>query len=214
MTILEYIHRPNRTELGLSGCHDSYLKLSDEIYHEDMFKINEEEDFFCHQLNRKLKFKARKYNSASNNEYRLTKLSDAISKLSIHCGDELRFIRIKDDNTHIDEAFVDLIPHNDICVFYPANNNKFYLEDRGNILNLTNHRDKIDAVYNGSLEEIRIDDFSNEPIRRDSTISTDCYSIYANGTRISKNIDFILSYDGNQYIFAEEQKWIYRTIKI
>ncbi|MGI5933122.1 MAG: hypothetical protein ACOX8G_11430, partial [Eubacterium sp.] len=56
MTILEYIHRPNRTELGLSGCHDSYLKLSDEIYHEDMFKINEEEDFFCHQLNRKVNY--------------------------------------------------------------------------------------------------------------------------------------------------------------
>jgi hypothetical protein len=91
MRVLEYIHRPNKTEVGVgTNTNDSYLKLAPAIETSPIFTMNTEEFFYNAEYNRNCLFKAVKYTSGGK-EYRLTKLGAVKSSIKIECGDEMIF---------------------------------------------------------------------------------------------------------------------------
>lgn len=95
MRVLEYIHRPNKTEVGVgTNTNDSYLKLASAIETSPIFTMNTEEYFYNAEYHRNCLFKAVKYTSGGK-EYRLTKLGAVKSSIKIECGDDMIFRRIE-----------------------------------------------------------------------------------------------------------------------
>lgn len=152
--ILEYIHRPNKTEVGVgTNTNDSYLKLSTAIEESEMFLKNKEEKFLHSQSGEDVIFKAIKYQTGSK-EYRLTKLGAVRTRFDIECGDELIFRREVSDK-YIQPVFE--IKKFKKTMFYPSSKGRYILVYAERLPNWNEDgKTELAVWYKGSKESLEI----------------------------------------------------------
>lgn len=208
--ILEYIHRPNKTEVGVgTNTNDSYLKLSTAIEESEMFLKNKEEKFLHSQSGEDVIFKAIKYQTGSK-EYRLTKLGAVRTRFDIECGDELIFRREVSDK-YIQPVFE--IKKFKKTMFYPSSKGRYILVYAERLPNWNEDgKTELAVWYKGSKESLEISFLERKKARADSPDFTDYYSVLMNGNELNRQT-FCLSYRKGEMYFEAYDKWKFNEIK-
>lgn len=208
--ILEYIHRPNKTEVGVgTNTNDSYLKLSTAIEESEMFLKNKEEKFLHSQSGEEVIFKAIKYQTGSK-EYRLTKLGAVRTRFDIECGDELIFRREVSDK-YIQPVFE--IKKFKKTMFYPSSKGRYILVYAERLPNWDEDgKTELAVWYKGSKESLEISFLERKKARADSPDFTDYYSVLMNGNELNRQT-FCLSYRKGEMYFEAYDKWKFNEIK-
>lgn len=208
--ILEYIHRPNKTEVGVgTNTNDSYLKLSTAIEESEMFLKNKEEKFLHPQSGEDVIFKAIKYQTGSK-EYRLTKLGAVRTRFDIECGDELIFRREVSDK-YIQPVFE--IKKFKKTMFYPSSKGRYILVYAERLPNWDEDgKTELAVWYKGSKETLEISFLERKKARADSPDFTDYYSVLMNGNELNRQT-FCLSYRKGEMYFEAYDKWKFNEIK-
>lgn len=207
--ILEYIHRPNKTEVGVgTNTNDSYLKLSSVIEESEMFLKNEEEKFLHIQSGEEVVFKAIKYKTGSK-EYRLTKLGAVRTHFDIECGDELVFRREISDK-YIQPIFE--IKKFKKTMFYPSSKGRYILVYPERLPNWEeNGETDLLVWYKGMKFLLEISFIERTKARADSPDFTDYYSVSLHGKELNKQ-SYCLSYRKGELHFDEYEKWTFNEI--
>lgn len=208
--MLEYIHRPNKTEVGVgTNTNDSYLKLSALIEESEMFLQNEDEKFLHFQSGEEVVFKAVKYQSGGK-EYRLTKLGAVRTRFDIECGDELIFRReVSDEN--IQPIFE--IKKFKKTMFYPSSKGRYILVYPERLPNWDEDgKTELFVWYKGNKVSLEISFLERKKARADSPDFTDYYSVMLAGNELNKQ-SYCLSYRKNEMHFYDYEKWMFNEIK-
>lgn len=202
--VIEYIHRPNVTEVGVgTNTNDCYLKLSTAVENSEMFKKNKEEQFYNAETDSFVLLKAVKYDTPSNSEYRLTKLGAVRKVLNIECGDELVFRR----EIGIESAPIFELHKFNKVMFYP-HNKKCYSVLYANKISGWNPRgsNHLDVFYKGNSHALHIDFLFDKKKRSDSPNTTPLYSLSVEYLTLPSKT-YCLFYVKNQTILKEYDKW-------
>lgn len=206
--ILEYIHRPNKTEVGVeTNTNDSYLKLAPAIEKTDMFVPNEVESFLYLQKGEEVIFKAVKY--PSNNEYRLTKLGAVRKRFDIKCGDELVFRKVISDGSV--QRFFE-IKKFEKTMFYLSSKKRYILINPNLLPDWKEDGVGLTVWYKGRKVSLEISFVEKKPARSDSPTPTDYYCLKLAGTELSGK-SYCLSKRNGEMHFDECVKWTFNEIK-
>lgn len=210
MRVLEYIHRPNKTEVGVgTNTNDSYLKLAPAIESSPIFTMNKEEYFYNAENKKSCLFKAVKYNSGGK-EYRLTKLGAVKAAITIECGDEMIFRRIERDGNSTLQ--LDVFHYNKTMA-YSSSKGKFTLVYPERLPKWNIEGTSFHAKYKGKLCSVNISFLENRHKRSDSPDETALYSISINGN-IYKGISLYINLEGDLPLLEEKCKWQLQDYKI
>ncbi len=210
MRVLEYIHRPNKTEVGVgTNTNDSYLKLAPAIETSPIFTMNTEEFFYNAEYHRNCLFKAVKYTSGGK-EYRLTKLGAVKSSIKIECGDEMIFRRIETGEETIKQ--LDVIHYNKTMA-YSSSKGKYTLVYPERLPNWNVEGTSFYAIFKGTQCEIVISFLENRHKRSDSPDETALYSITI-GENIFNGSTLYINLEGSMPILEEKSKWQLNEFKI
>lgn len=204
MKVIEYIHRPNKTEVGVgTNTNDSYLKLAPPIESSPIFTMNEEETFYNKEYKKSCLFKAVKYKSGGK-EYRLTKLGAVKAAIPIECGDEMVFRRIIEGDSSILQLD---IYHYKKSMAYSASKGKYnfvyperlpeWNKDTGTAF---------PAKYKGKVCMVKIDFLENKHKRSDSPDETALYGLSINGNAY-KGSTLYINLEGDLPLLEEKCKW-------
>lgn len=208
--ILEYIHRPNKTEVGVgTNTNDSYLKLAPAIEKTEMFVPNEVERFLYLQTGEEVIFKAVKYNTESNKEYRLTKLGAVRERFHIECGDELVFRKVISDESV--QRFFE-IKKFEKTMFYLASNKRYILINPNLLPDWKEDGVGLTVWYKGRKVSLEISFVEKKPARKDSPTLTDYYYLKLAGKQLAGK-SYCLSKRKGEMHFDECVKWTFNEIK-
>ena len=208
--ILEYIHRPNKTEVGVgTNTNDSYLKLAPAIEKTEMFVQNEVESFLYLQTGEEVIFKAVKYNTKSNKEYRLTKLGAVRERFHIECGDELVFRKVISDESV--QRFFE-IKKFEKTMFYLSSKKRYILINPNLLPDWKENKVELTVWYKGREVLLEIFSEGKDTARSDSPTLTDYYCLKLAGTELSGK-SYCLSKIKGEMHFDECVKWTFNEIK-
>lgn len=209
--IVEYIHRPNKTEVGVgTNTNDSYLKLSPSIEDSEIFQQNEEEYFLEPQSGDRVLFKAVKYQTGGK-EYRLTKLGAVRMQYDIECGDELIFRR--EIGTLKKQPIFEIHKFPKV-MFYYASKGNYQIAYPERFSNWKPDGDTIiDVLYHGQRMPLMIKFKESKSKRADSPDLTTFYTLELNGN-VLQSQTFCLSFENECPTLREYNKWEYNEITI
>ena len=208
--ILEYIHRPNKTEVGVgTNTNDSYLKLAPAIKETEMFVPNEDESFLYLPTSEEVIFKAVKYNTKSNKEYRLTQLGAVRERFNIECGDELVFRKVISGESV--QRFFE-IKKFEKTMFYSARNQQYILINPIILPGWKDNGVELTVWYKGRKVSLKISFKERRKARRDSPTLTDYYCLTLAGEQLSGKT-YCLSKRKGEMHFGECVKWTFNEIK-
>ena len=207
--ILEYIHRPNKTEVGVgTNTNDSYLKLSATIEATEMFLQNQEERFLHIQSGEEVIFKAIKYKTGSK-EYRLTKLGAVRTRFGIECGDELIFRRELSEK--YTQPFFEIKKFKK-TMFYHASKKQYILVYPERLPNWDESgTTELFVWYKGCKVALEISFSDRKKARADSPDFTDYYSVSLAGKELYKQ-SYCLSYREGEMYIEEYDKWKFNEV--
>ena len=188
MRVLEYIHRPNKTEVGVgTNTNDSYLKLAPAIETSPIFTMNTEEFFYNAEYHRNCLFKAVKYTSG-----------------------EMIFRRIETGEETIKQ--LDVIHYNKTMA-YSSSKGKYTLVYPERLPNWNVEGTSFYAIFKGTQCEIVISFLENRHKRSDSPDETALYSITI-GENIFNGSTLYINLEGSMPILEEKSKWQLNEFKI
>lgn len=222
--IIEYIHRPNKTEVGVeTNTNDTYLKLPRELekLKSEIFFINKDNDFIVRsnkedelldsQKNVKVSLYAKKYSSGEK-EYRLTKLGTVRKRFNIECGDELVFRREIGSMNRIPS--LEIHKFSKVLFYALKNGNEYQIVYPEKIKNWNSDKTTaIEILYHGQESQLVISFNEAKRARKDSPNDTRYYTVELNGTLL-KQQTYCLSFETNRPTLREYNKWEYNEIKI
>lgn len=201
--ILEYIHRPNKTEVGYGkNTHDSYLKLASPIENSKIFTMDKTEAFYNSAYDKMCTFKAIKYNSGGK-EYRLTKLGEVRKSILIECGDDMIFRRVILNGKEILQ--LDINHYNKVMI-YSASKGKFTVVYPERLPNWNEDGTTFHAIYKGKNCKVEIPFLEKRHKRSDSPDVTPLYGITINGIPYEGNTLYI-NIEGSIPCIEEKCKW-------
>lgn len=210
--VLEYIHRPNKTEVGVDkNIHDTYLKLPLELESSDIFKKGVDDEFFNHSINDNLVFKAIKYTSGTK-EYRLTKLGAVREKIELECGDDLIFRREIGEGVLSKPIFE--VNHYKKTMFYPITKDEYAVVYPERIPGWNEENETlVNVMFNGNEINLKIKFVAWKKKRSDSPDVTPFYNISLNGRTLSKDV-FCLKFEKGRMVLETQEKWSYSEIEV
>lgn len=202
--VIEYIHRPNKTEIGTeTNTNDSYLKLSPALEFSEIFKMNIEEDFLNVGSGETVLFKAVKYQTGGK-EYRLTKLGAVRSKFDIECGDELVFRREIDVNNR--KPTIEIHKFNKVMI-YSVSKGKYTIVNPERI---DSWNAKVGAsfnvLYKGKPHSLTITFLEDRKKREDSPDVTSIYTVSLDSNPLLSST-YCISLNTETPTFQEYNKW-------
>ena len=206
--ILEYIHRPNQTEIGIGSTHDAYLLLPPKLAGSEMFVEGEEEAFLHIASNTKVVLKAIKYMTGSK-DFRLTKFGDVRNQLNIECGDELVFRRELGSTPSVPTLETHHFPKVMLYPFSHYSKDEYVVVHSHRIPNWNATGETILKVrYKGTFQQIRFVYIGEKKKRADSPKTTAAYKIFIGSTLLSEGEDYCISFktkDPECYVYNKSE---------
>lgn len=203
-TIIQYIHRPNNTELGKGNTHECYLLVKSEIDSsvEELTPSGREVEFKDMQSDSSWRLKASK-----GREFRINQMADLYRTYGVEYGDEV----ILHKHLINGETFryVSVKSANAIGLYNMNRNGDFEVY---NIDKCPEIRNGIEfkVLYDGETKDLKIVFFESRRKRSDSPFSSDIYRVYINEELQTKSMLLFLREDGN-YI-EDYKKYEYHKI--
>ena len=190
-TIIQYIHRPNNTELGKGNTHDCYLLITSKSEAQEI--INTGSDTVFTDLNND---KTWTFKATTGREFRITKMSDFYYENDVEYGDEI--ILQKHIVKGVTNRYVSIKKMNAIGLIrfksekYEISNIEKCPELQGDI--------ELDVIYNGNNKRLRIEYIGLTSKKITSPDQTETYKIYLDGNILNKTILLFIDETGNKII--------------
>ena len=204
LTITQYTHRPNMTELGWASTHETYMLVNKEFDLFDIFPPQIEIEVTDTKSAKKYELK-----SAYGREFRVNQMGEIYRDYKVCPGDEVVITKIEKDNSY--DVFLTVNTNNSV-VFHVTNNGA----EIANIERLKGFsKDNPFSIRVFSEEkeaELIISFKGSNKKRTDSPISTDFYNVELNGNLL-KNGRYFLSM-GEKPILKTEPKGEYGKVKL
>ena len=208
--ILEYIHRPNQTEIGgdESNTNDAYLLLSPKVAGSEMFVDGKEESFLHIASNTKVILKAIKYKTGSK-DFRLTKFGKVRTQLKIECGDELVFRRELGSAPSIPTLETHHFPKVMLYPFSHYSKDEYVVVYSHRIPNWNATGETLLKVrYKGTIQQIRFVYNGKKKKRKDSPEPTAAYKVFIGSSLLSAKEDYCISFktkDPECYVYNKSE---------
>ena len=200
LKITQYLHRPNRTELGKGKTHDFYMRIENDLNLENMFPLEKE---VCVENSKNWKIYRLKA-SRVNNEFRVSQMGELYADNEVKVGDEIIFTKII--NKDFDKIYF-TIEHKNRVVF-TVNSNGAEID---NIELLENYRMpndkntyKIKITDRNVSNDLSITFKESKNKRTDSPLPTDYYRLQINGNDVFKGSHYLTL--GNKPSFSTLRK--------
>ncbi len=202
-TIIQYIHRPNSTELGKGNTHECYLLASATIRNEisELMPINASIEFLGLEDNKRWVFRA-----TGGREFRINQFSDIYSNYAVEYGDEIilqkhivnesvkRYVGVKKMNAI---GLIKFKPNK----YEIANHHKYSGIEDGLELNV---------IYDGLSRRLQIRSIGFISKRDDSPDMTKAYEVYLDN--VIQNKSFLLFIRGESNTIVDYNKYEYHKI--
>ena len=194
--IIQYIHRPTLTELGLGNTHDRYLVVDSDKDLSNIFPLGVEISLLDSISNKVYKV----YSKMETNEFRLKRLGDIVDDYHMEPGDEIVITHYE-----LSDSILDFLTVNECgrILLNPGRRNNGKIEDF-EIVNIERlpgfSEDKSYSYaceYNGSKNELLISFSDSRKKRTDSPSETKFYTVKF----------------GGEYLKFDSRNYYYLTIR-
>ena len=221
MEVVQYIHRLNMTEAGLSGTKALFLRVSTDAVpmlvkfwgiSNLSLDTNYPIVFNDQQSSKKYTLVLRKF-SKNSKELRINSIVDYLRDKNIETGDEITFTRISKNPGHY-EYYISM-KKNDSAQFCYVRPKKLYVILNRELLSSQSDRGRLIVTHNGKDIELSYEFVENNTLRDaattivgDSTakaLSFDLYEVKLGNN--SPKVNMSLKKSGDKYIVIEEKRW-------
>ena len=184
--LIQYIHRPNNTELGKGNTHETYLLIKSDFVSalSKMFPPSEEVSAYDVQGKKSYALK-----SAAGREFRVNQLGQFYRDNDVCAGDEVVLNYIEGDNPQL---FIEARTYNRIMLVKNNQGTEIINLERLNEYSSGENQYVIDTIFGQETCSLVISYAGRKQKRQDSPSLTDFYSVTINGTAI-QNGTYLLS---------------------
>lgn len=203
-TIIQYIHRPNNTELGKGNTHECYLFVKSEIDEsvEELIPSGREVEFKDMQNDSKWRLKA-----AKGREFRINQMADLYRTYDVEYGDEV--ILHKHVINGETSRYASVKKVNAIGLYNLNKNGDFGVYNIDKCAEIR-HGIELKVLCDGEIHDLKISFLESRKKRFDSPSSSDIYRVYINEKLQTKSMLLFLRETGN-YI-EDYNKYEYHKI--
>lgn len=226
MEVIQYIHRLNMTEAGLSGTKALFLRISTDaitmlvdfwgIPHLSL-DTNYPIEFKDQQSTKKYRLVLRKF-SDNSKELRINSIVDYLRDKKIETGDEILFTRISKSPGHY-EYYLSM-KKNECTQFCYVRAKKLYVILKKDLLPSGDDNGSFAVTKNGKEVVLSYNFIENNTLRNaattnvgDSTakaLSFDLYKVILGGN--SPKVNMSIKKIDNKYIVIEEKHWEFHVL--
>ena len=203
--ITQYIHRPNKTELGLGNTHECYLLVGSDIDMSDIFPPAQ--DVTIHDATSMKEYILK---SSNYREFRINQMGDLYRDYKVQPGDEIIISQVKKENVS-DLNFV-VRQYNRIVLFVKKGIAEINNIERLKPFETGNQEYEVDIVDRGNKSKLLISFQGAMPKRADSPVMTDYYEVTVDGEKMA-NGTYYLTFDKDKNIIANLPKSDFNTIE-
>lgn len=176
--IQQYLHRPNSTELGLSGTHDTYLSVNIDLDIKSMFPNSIEQQFVDVTTNKRYSIK-----SAIGREFRINQMGEFYRDREVRPGDEIVIQKvIKSSGSSF---FIDVNHFNRVLFYKYSKGYDVANIDRLSSLSPNNPKIELPVIWNKTNGILTIEYAVTDKKRSDSPEMTDFYRLTFNGSSLT-----------------------------
>lgn len=184
ITIQQYLHRPNATELGQGNTNECYMLISTEIDISDIFPIGVEISTQDTWSGKVYKLKAAKIR-----EYRINQFGDLYRDYDVRPGDEILITKISGED--IEKVYVTVNKFNRVFINVTGNGAELFNIDRMQSFKTSNEKYSLPVSYSGVNGNLVVTYDGQKKKRQDSPVLTDFYSAVFNGQRLQNRLYFL-----------------------
>ena len=184
ITIQQYLHRPNATELGQGNTNECYMLISTEIDISDIFPVGVEISVQDPQSGKVYKLKAAKIR-----EYRVNQFGDLYRDYDVHPGDEILITKIT--GQAIEKVYVTVNKYNRVFINVTGNGAELFNIDRMQNFKTSNEKYSLPVSYSDVNGNLLVTYDGQKKKRQDSPVLTDFYLIEFNGQRLQNRLYFL-----------------------
>ena len=184
ITIQQYLHRPNATELGQGNTNECYMLISTEIDISDIFPVGVEISAQDTQSGKVYKLKAAKIR-----EYRVNQFGDLYRDYDVRPGDEILITKIFGEA--IEKVYVTINKFNRVFINVTGNGAELFNIDRMASFKTSNEKYSLPVRYSDMNGNLVVSYDGQKKKRQDSPVLTDFYSAVFNGQRLQNRLYFL-----------------------
>lgn len=184
ITIQQYLHRPNATELGQGNTNECYMLISTEIDISNIFPVGVDISVQDTQSKKVYKLKAAKIR-----EYRVNQFGDLYRDYDVHPGDEILITKISKEA--IEKVYVTVNKFNRVCINVTGNGAEIFNIDRMRNFKTSNEKYSLPVSYSDVNGNLAVTYDGQKKKRQDSPVLTDFYSAVFNGQRLQNRLYFL-----------------------
>lgn len=187
--LIQYLHRPNMSELGKGNVHETYLLINSDLDMSNLFPIGVE-------VNVKDSNSGNIYHlkSAQSREFRINQMGPLYRDYDVHYGDDVLITGIRKGNQT--QMFVQVDKHYRVVITTGSKGSELVNVERLKQYQVGLRQYEL-HIKNGSNNDVcRIEFDAAKPKRSDSPETTDYYKVTINDNRIP-NGTYMLDLDGD-----------------
>lgn len=200
ITIQQYLHRPNATELGQGNTNECYMLISTEIDISDIFPVGVEISVQDTQSGKVYKLKAAKIR-----EFRVNQFGDLYRDYDVHPGDEILITKICGDA--IEKVFVTVNKFNRVFINVTGNRAEIFNIDRMQNFKTSNGKYSLPVSYSDVNGKLIVKYEGQKKKRQDSPVLTDYYSAVFNNKPLQNRLFFLNIATNNELLTLPKSEY-------
>ncbi len=202
--IIQYIHRPNNTELGKGNTHESYMLIPSNIDVSSIFPSSVEVVVTDSISGKKYRLK-----SASGKEFRVNQMGDFYRDYSVNQGDEIIITNV--NNGTDNKRFISIRKFERVAIITSSKGSEIINIEKLDDCKQSDGSYHITLYQNGMYSTMKISFLSSQRKRSDSPNTTDYYDVAINGNPITVGTHYITL--GQKNTFSDLQKCEYSEVE-
>ena len=202
--IIQYIHRPNNTELGKGNTHESYMLIPSNIDVSSIFPSSVEVVVTDSISGKKYRLK-----SASGKEFRVNQMGDFYRDYSVNQGDEIIITNV--NNGTDNKRFISIRKFERVAIITSSKGSEIINIEKLDDCKQSDGSYHITLYQNGMYSTMKISFLSSQRKRSDSPNTTDYYNVAINGNPITVGTHYITL--GQKNTFSDLQKCEYSEVE-
>ena len=191
--ITQYIHRPNKTELGIGNTHECYLLVGSDIDMSGIFPPAQ--DVVIHDAMSKKEYVLK---SSYYREFRINQMGEIYRDYNVQPGDEIIISEVKKEE--LSDLSFSVRRYNRIVLLVKKGIAEINNVERLKPFERGNRKYALDIVDRGNKSKLLISFQESMPKRSDSPVMTDYYNVNIDGERMANGTYYITISDDKNII--------------
>lgn len=207
--IIQYVHRPNKTELGQASTHETYLLVEAKTDLSDIFPIGVDTEVKDVKTGKTYNLKS---SGGNGSEFRINQMGPLYRDYSVMAGDEITITHFETDGKR--KNVFSIKTFNRVVITIDGKGRAEIInENRLDGYKKGNGKYSLTVNYQGKTAVLDMTFSVSEKKRSDSPIATDYYSIKINSAPLPKNT-YYLNIGANNELVSGLNKSEYNEVVI